>query len=85
MVETVSAPRLRGTLAGTFWAVTYLGFDLPVLLATIEPIIGIIAPRLVLNGAAATVAVMRAFPGLSVKDAAAHTISNSADANARNF
>lgn len=58
-VETLTPPRLRGTLTGIFWAVTYLGFGLPVLLVTIEPAVGPIAPMAVLAALAAAVAVMR--------------------------
>lgn len=59
-VETLSPPDRRGTLTGIFWAVTYLGFGLPVLLVTIEPVVGNTAPMLVLAAAAAAVAVLRA-------------------------
>jgi MFS family permease len=69
-VETLSPPRLRGTLTGIFWAVTYLGFGLPVLLVTIEPAVGIATPMIVLSVVAVVVAVWRA---ASAKHVAAHT------------
>lgn len=58
-VETLAPARLRGTLTGVFWAVTYLGFGLPLLLVTIEPAVGHIAPMLVLAALAAAVSVLR--------------------------
>lgn len=58
-VETLAPARRRGALTGVFWAVTYLGFGLPVLLVTIEPAVGHIAPMLVLATLAAAVAVLR--------------------------
>lgn len=59
-VETLSPPQLRGTLTGVFYAVTYLGFGLPVLLVAIEPTVGNTAPLLVLAALAGAVSVMRA-------------------------
>jgi MFS family permease len=59
-VETLSPPQLRGTLTGVFYAVTYLGFGLPVLLVAIEPAVGHTVPLLVLSILAGAVAVMRA-------------------------
>jgi MFS family permease len=59
-VETLSPPQLRGTLTGVFYAVTYLGFGLPVLLVAIEPAVGNTAPLLVLAALAGAVAVARA-------------------------
>jgi MFS family permease len=59
-IETLSPPRLRGTLTGVFYTVTYLGFGLPVLLVTIRPAVGITAPMLVLTGLAAAAAIARA-------------------------
>jgi MFS family permease len=70
-VETLSPPRLRGTLTGIFWAVTYLGFGLPVLLVTIEPTVGITTPMIVLSVAAVAVAMLRA---ASAKRAAAQPV-----------
>lgn len=58
-VELLSPPRLRGTLTGVFYAVTYLGFGLPVLLVTIGPTVGDTAPMVVLAVIAAAVAVVR--------------------------
>ncbi|SBS76089.1 putative drug resistance transporter [uncultured Mycobacterium sp.] len=80
-VETLSPPRLRGTLTGIFWAVTYLGFGLPVLLVTIEPAVGITAPTIVLSVVAVAVAVLRVVRGSSAKPAAAHTVRDEADRN----
>jgi hypothetical protein len=73
-VETLSPPRLRGTLTGIFWAVTYLGFGLPVLLATIEPAVGLTAPMIVLSVAAVAVSVLRASRESTTKRAAAQTV-----------
>ncbi|WP_445167746.1 MFS transporter [Mycolicibacterium sp. Dal123E01] len=84
-VETLSPARLRGTLTGIFWAVTYLGFGLPVLLVTIEPTVGITAPMIVLGVVAAGAAVVRAVRELSVKRAAAQTVRDDEDANAQNI
>lgn len=47
-IETLAPTRLRGTLTGIFYTATYLGFGLPVLLVTIEPSVGIVAPMVVL-------------------------------------
>lgn len=58
-VETLAPSRLRGTLTGVFWAITYLGFGLPVLLVAIEPAVGITAPLIVLSVSAAAVAIWR--------------------------
>lgn len=58
-VETLAPARLRGTLTGVFWTVTYLGFGLPVLLVSIEPTVGPVVPLLVLSALAAAVAVLR--------------------------
>ena len=84
-VETRSPARLRGTLTGVFWAVTYLGFGLPVLLVTIEPAVGISAPLIVLSVVAAAVAVLRASRESSAKRTAAHTVRDLADGKPRNF
>jgi hypothetical protein len=73
-VETKSPPALRGTLTGVFWAVTYLGFGLPVLLVTIEPAVGITAPLVVLSVVAAAVAVLRGAREFSSKRATALTV-----------
>ncbi|MCV7174180.1 MFS transporter [Mycolicibacterium sphagni] len=73
-VETKSPPALRGTLTGVFWAVTYLGFGLPVLLVTIEPAVGITAPLVVLSVVAAAAAMLRAAREISAKRASAHTV-----------
>ena len=59
-VETLTPERLRGTLTGVFYAVTYLGFGLPLLLVAIRPAVGITAPMLVLSGLAVTAALLRA-------------------------
>jgi MFS family permease len=59
-IETLSPPATRGTLTGVFYAVTYLGFGLPVLLVALEPTVGITAPLVVLSVAAAATAVLRA-------------------------
>jgi Major Facilitator Superfamily len=59
-VETLSPPDRRGALTGVFWAVTYLGFGLPVLLVAIGPAVGDTAPMIVLAALAAAVAVLRA-------------------------
>ena len=59
-VETLSPPHLRGSLTGVFYAVTYLGFGLPVLLVEIEPAVGDAAPLFVLSALAGAVAVLRA-------------------------
>jgi MFS family permease len=58
-IETLAPRHLRGTLTGVFWAVTYLGFGLPVLLVTIEPAVGQVAPMIVLSVLASAVAVLR--------------------------
>jgi len=59
-IETMSPPRLRGTLTGVFYVVTYLGFGLPVLLVAIKPAVGAVTPMLVLAALAATAASLRA-------------------------
>lgn len=59
-IETLSPPAVRGALTGVFYAVTYLGFGLPVLLVTIEPAVGETAPMVVLASLAGAVAVARA-------------------------
>ena len=59
-VETLSPPAVRGALTGVFYAVTYVGFGLPVLLVAIEPTVGITAPFVVLAALAAVSAVARA-------------------------
>jgi MFS family permease len=84
-VETLSPPRLRGTLTGIFWAVTYLGFGLPVLLVTIEPVVGITAPMIVLSIVAVAVAVLRAVRGSSAKHAATHTVQDEAARSTQNI
>jgi hypothetical protein len=84
-VETLSPPRLRGTLTGIFWAVTYLGFGLPVLLVTIEPVVGITAPMIVLSIVAVAVAVLRAAHGSAAKHAATHTVRVEAARNTQNI
>jgi hypothetical protein len=58
-VERLAPQALRGTLTGVFWAVTYLGFGLPVLLVVIEPAVGSVLPMVVLAVLAAAVAVLR--------------------------
>jgi hypothetical protein len=58
-VETLAPPRLRGALTGVFWSITYLGFGLPLLLVTIEPIAGAAVPMIVLAAVAAAVAAAR--------------------------
>lgn len=58
-VETLAPSRVRGTLTGVFWAITYLGFGLPVLLVAIEPAVGITAPLIALSVCAAAVAIWR--------------------------
>jgi MFS family permease len=58
-VETMSPPGLRGTLTGVFYAVTYLGFGLPVLLVTVGPVVGDTVPLLILASLAGAVAVLR--------------------------
>jgi MFS family permease len=58
-VETLSPPEVRGTLTGVFYAVTYLGFGLPVLLVAIAPAVGEKAPMIVLAVLAGAVAVVR--------------------------
>ncbi|BBY64049.1 MFS transporter [Mycolicibacterium helvum] len=84
-VETLSPPRLRGTLTGIFWAVTYLGFGLPVLLVTIEPAVGITTPMMVLSVVAAAIVVLRALRVSSAKRPAAHAVRDEAVRNASNF
>ena len=59
-IETMSPPRLHGTLTGVFYVVTYLGFGLPVLLVAIRPAVGAVTPMLVLAALAATAATVRA-------------------------
>jgi MFS family permease len=59
-VETLSPPEIRGTLTGAFFAVTYLGFGLPVLLVAIGPTVGDTAPMIVLSALAGAVAALRA-------------------------
>jgi hypothetical protein len=59
-VETLAPPRLRGTLTGVFYSVTYVGFGVPLLLVAIRPAVGITAPVLVLTALAAAAAVLRA-------------------------
>ncbi len=59
-IETMSPPRLRGTLTGVFYVVTYLGFGLPVLLVAIKPAVGTVTPMLALAALAATAASVRA-------------------------
>jgi hypothetical protein len=59
-IETMSPARLRGTLTGVFYVVTYLGFGLPVLVVAIEPAVGAATPMLVLAALAATAAMVRA-------------------------
>lgn len=59
-IETLSPRAVRGALTGVFYAVTYLGFGLPVLLVAIEPAVGETAPLVVLAVLAGAVAVWRA-------------------------
>ena len=61
-------------LTGIFWAVTYLGCGLPVLLVTIEPAVGIIAPLIVLSIVAVAIAVLRSVREWSAKHAVAHMV-----------
>lgn len=58
-IETLAPARLRGILTGVFYVVTYLGFGLPVVLSTVEPSMGIVAPVLVLSATAAVAALVR--------------------------
>ena len=59
-IETMSPPRLRGTLTGVFYVLTYLGFGLSALLVAIKPAVGAATPMLVLAALAATAATVRA-------------------------
>lgn len=63
-IETLSPRAVRGALTGVFYAVTYLGFGLPVLLVAIEPAVGETAPVVVLAVLAGAVAVSRAVIGI---------------------
>jgi hypothetical protein len=58
-IETLTPTRLRGALTGVFYAITYLGFGLPVLLVAIRPWTGITAPMLVLTALAVVSAIIR--------------------------
>lgn len=58
-IETLAPLRQRGTLAGIFYGVAYLGFGLPLLLAAIRPAAGIAGPMLVLAAGAAATALLR--------------------------
>ena len=61
-------------MTGIFWAVTYLGFGLPLLLVTIEPAVGITAPLIVLSIVAVAIAVRRTVREWSAKRAVAHMV-----------
>ncbi|NED59492.1 MFS transporter, partial [Streptomyces sp. SID10244] len=52
--------RSRGAVTGIFYVACYLGFGLPVLLTTIEPSVGIVAPMIVLAIVAAGASAARA-------------------------
>ncbi|ROZ83980.1 MFS transporter [Gordonia sp. OPL2] len=59
-VETMTPPAHRGGVTGIFYVACYLGFGLPVLLTTIAPTVGLIAPMVVLALAAAASSAGRA-------------------------
>ncbi|MYR06335.1 MFS transporter [Gordonia sp. SID5947] len=59
-VEAFAPRRSRGAVTGIFYVACYLGFGLPVLLTTIEPSAGIVAPMIVLAIAAAAASASRA-------------------------
>lgn len=58
-VETLAPPSHRGLLTGIFYVVTYVGFGLPLLLVTIRPAVGVVAPAVVLSAIALAVALTR--------------------------
>ncbi|GAA3725930.1 MFS transporter [Gordonia hankookensis] len=59
-VEAFAPRRSRGAVTGIFYVACYLGFGLPVLLTTIEPSVGIVAPMIVLTIVAAAASAARA-------------------------
>jgi hypothetical protein len=81
----LSPPQLRATPTGLFWAVTYRGFGLAVLLVMIEPVVGITAPMIVLSIVAVVVVVLRAARGSSAKHAAAQTVRDEAARSTQNM
>ncbi|MDP3968345.1 MAG: MFS transporter [Nocardioides sp.] len=58
-VETLAPAERRGLMTGVFYVVTYLGFGLPLLLTTLDPLLGARAPLLVVAALAAAVATLR--------------------------
>ncbi|WP_200936349.1 MFS transporter [Marmoricola sp. Leaf446] len=58
-VETLAPPARRGTLTGTFYVATYVGFGLPLMLTSLQPVAGTRLPVLVLALAALLVAGAR--------------------------
>ena len=58
-VETLAPPARRGTLTGTFYVATYVGFGLPLLLTSLQPVAGTRPPVLVLAVLALAVALVR--------------------------
>ena len=58
-LTTFSPAAVRGTLTGTFYVATYLGFGVPVLLEALRPVAGDRWPLIVLAVAAAVVAAAR--------------------------
>lgn len=59
-VETMTPSENRGAVTGMFYVACYLGFGLPVLLTSIRPSTGVVAPLVVLAAAAAVASLARA-------------------------
>lgn len=58
-VETLTPVRSRGLVTGVFYAATYLGFGVPVLLEVLRPVVGVAPPLLVLAALALLAALWR--------------------------
>jgi hypothetical protein len=58
-LEAAAPRRLRGALTGVFYVVTYVGFGLPLILATVSPAVSATILFLMASGASAA-AVSRA-------------------------
>jgi MFS family permease len=58
-VETLTPPSHRGLVTGVFYVVTYVGFGLPLLLVSIRPYVGVVAPAVVLSALALVAGLVR--------------------------
>jgi hypothetical protein len=58
-VETLTPRRIRGAVTGIFYAVTYFGFVLPLLLVMLEPSLGLATPLYAVATLAAGIALLR--------------------------